>query len=110
MMNFLIITNPSLIRVLAIDMAEELGLIIPMTEAALERGLIDLKKWHQWRPTLYLSVNLSPQHFAKKGLVDYIASQLESYELPAHLLKIEVTESALLSESTVVTRGYFSVG
>ena len=81
-----------------IDMAEELGLIIPMTEAALERGLIDLKKWHQWRPTLYLSVNLSPQHFAKKGLVDYIASQLESYELPAHLLKIEVTESALLSE------------
>ncbi len=38
-----------------INIAEELGLIIPMTEAALERGLIDLKKWHNGHPTLYLS-------------------------------------------------------
>jgi diguanylate cyclase (GGDEF)-like protein/PAS domain S-box-containing protein len=81
-----------------IAMAEELGLIIPMTEAALERGLIDLKKWHQLRPSLYLSVNLSPQHFAKENLVDYIASLVKSHDLPAHLLRIEVTESALFSE------------
>ncbi|MDX2367215.1 MAG: EAL domain-containing protein, partial [Colwellia sp.] len=81
-----------------IAIAEELGLIIPMTEAALERGLIDLKKWHQLRPTLYLSVNLSPQHFAKEGLVDYITALLETHDFPAHLLKIEVTESALFSE------------
>ena len=81
-----------------IAVAEELGLIIPMTEAAIERGLIDLKKWHQLRPSLYLSVNLSPQHFAKEGLVDYIANLLKTHDLPAHLLKIEVTESALFSE------------
>ena len=81
-----------------IDIAEELGLIIPMTEAALERGLVDLKKWHKQRPTLYLSVNLSPSHFAKESLVPYIAKLLKSYDLPAYLLKIEVTESALLSE------------
>ncbi len=81
-----------------IGIAEELGLIIPMTEAALERGLVDLKKWHKQRPTLYLSVNLSPQHFAKTSLVTYIANLLKSYDLPAQLLKIEVTESALLSE------------
>ena len=81
-----------------IHVAEELGLIIPMTEAALERGLIDLKKWHVERPTLYLSVNLSPQHFAKESLVFYIAKLLKKHNLPAYLLKIEVTESALLSE------------
>lgn len=81
-----------------INIAEELGLIIPMTEAALERGLIDLKKWHNGHPTLYLSVNLSAQHFAKAHLVSYITELLEKHELPAHLLKIEVTESALLSE------------
>jgi diguanylate cyclase (GGDEF)-like protein/PAS domain S-box-containing protein len=78
--------------------AEELGLIIPMTEAALERGLVDLKRWHQLRPSLYLSVNLSPQHFAKEGLVNYIATLLKTHDLPAHLLKVEVTESALFSE------------
>ncbi|MCW9082586.1 MAG: EAL domain-containing protein [Colwellia sp.] len=81
-----------------IGIAEELGLIIPMTEAALERGLVDLKKWHKQRPALYLSVNLSPQHFAKTSLVSYIANLLEEHNLPARLLKIEVTESALLSE------------
>lgn len=81
-----------------IPMAEELGLIIPMTEEALERGLIDLKKWHKQRPTLYLSVNLSPQHFAKEGLVNYIVTLLKMHDLPARLLKIEVTESALFSE------------
>lgn len=81
-----------------IDIAEELGLIIPMTEAALERGLIDLKKWHAERPSLYLSVNLSPKHFAKEHLVEHIAQLLQKHALPAHLLKIEVTESALLSE------------
>lgn len=81
-----------------IAVAEELGLIIPMTEAAIERGLIDLKKWHQLKPLLYLSVNLSPQHFAKEGLVNYIANLLKIHDLPAHLLKIEVTESALFSE------------
>ena len=81
-----------------IDIAEELGLIIAMTEAALERGLIDLKKWHQDRPLLYLSVNLSPKHFAKEHLVSYIAQLLKKNNLPAHLLKLEVTESALLTE------------
>ena len=81
-----------------INIAEELNLIIPMTEAALERGLVDLKKWHKQRSTLYLSVNLSPQHFAKDSLVPYIAKLLKTYNLPAYLLKIEVTESALLSE------------
>ncbi|MDP7593496.1 MAG: EAL domain-containing protein [Litorilituus sp.] len=81
-----------------IDIAEELGIIVSMTEAALERGLKDLKKWHKLRPALYLSVNLSPKHFAKENLVGYISTQLKAYDLPAHLLKIEVTESALLSE------------
>jgi len=81
-----------------IGIAEELGLIIPMTERALERGLIDLKKWHKQRPTLYLSVNLSPLHFAKDSLVPYITKLLIKHDLPSYLLKIEVTESALLSE------------
>lgn len=81
-----------------IDIAEELGLIIPMTEEALDQGLEDLKRWHELRPALYLSVNLSPKHFAKSNLVSYIKALLKTYNFPAHLLKIEVTESALLSE------------
>ena len=81
-----------------IPIAEELGLIIPMTEAALDRGLADLKKWRKLRPKMFLSVNLSPQHFAKDSLVPYITKLLAENDLPAKALKLEVTESALISE------------
>ena len=81
-----------------IPIAEELGLIIPMTEAALDRGLADLKKWRKLRPKMFLSVNLSPQHLAKDSLVPYITKLLAENDLPAKALKLEVTESALISE------------
>ncbi|MEW6984249.1 EAL domain-containing protein [Colwelliaceae bacterium 6471] len=81
-----------------ISVAEELNLIIPMTEAALERGLRDLKIWRKLRPELYLSINLSAQHFLKESLLPFVAKMLEKYDLPANSVKMEVTESALISE------------
>lgn len=81
-----------------IPVAEELRLIIPMTEAALNRGLSDLKEWRKIRPEMFLSVNLSPQHFAKESLVPYVRKLLIENDIPASALKLEVTESALISE------------
>ena len=81
-----------------IPLAEELGLIIEMTELALERGLIDLKLWGQARKNLYLSVNLAPQHFVKDTLVPYIVQLLNNHQLPAQSLRLEVTESAFMFE------------
>ncbi|MCJ8318200.1 MAG: EAL domain-containing protein [Colwellia sp.] len=81
-----------------IPLSEELGLIIEMTESALDRGLRVLKQWCKVREGLYLSVNLAAQHFAKDSLVPYIERLLHSHHLPASSLRIEVTESALLSE------------
>jgi diguanylate cyclase (GGDEF)-like protein/PAS domain S-box-containing protein len=81
-----------------IPVAEELGLIVAMTEAALDRGLADLKQWRKLRSDIFLSVNLSPQHFAEESLVPYITKLLTENELPANALKLEVTESALISE------------
>ncbi|MFT5758784.1 MAG: diguanylate cyclase (GGDEF)-like protein/PAS domain S-box-containing protein [Alteromonadaceae bacterium] len=81
-----------------IPVAEELGLIIAMTESALDRGLADLKIWRKIRADIFLSVNLSPQHFAKESLVPYITKLLAENKLPANSLKLEVTESALISQ------------
>ena len=81
-----------------IPLSEELGLIIKMTESALDRGLRALKQWSEVREGLYLSVNLAAQHFAKDSLVPYIERLLESHHLPASALRLEVTESALISE------------
>jgi len=81
-----------------ISIAEELGLIIPMTELALDRGLADLNKWHKFAPEMFLSVNLSAQHFLKDSLVPYVSSLLKKHNFSPSILKFEVTESALISE------------
>ena len=81
-----------------IHIAEELGLIVEMTENAMDRGLKDLAAWREINEELFLSVNLSPSHFTKDSLVPFIKKQLLKHDLPASALKLEVTESVLISE------------
>ena len=81
-----------------IPLSEDLGLIIPMTEAAIERGIIDLKKWREIRPEMYLSINLSTQHFLKGDLIPNLKGLFQQYDLPPESLKFEVTESMLISD------------
>jgi diguanylate cyclase (GGDEF)-like protein/PAS domain S-box-containing protein len=81
-----------------IPLSEDLGLIISMTEAAILRGVIDLKKWRAIRPNMYLSINLSVQHFLEDNLIPYLKSILQTHNLPAEALKFEVTESMLISD------------
>mgnify|MGYP006116296575 FL=1 len=81
-----------------IPLAEELGLIIKMTEAALDRGLTDLKQWCDVRDDLYISVNITSQHFAKDSLLPYIEKLLSDHKLTAKSLRIELTESDFMFE------------
>ena len=81
-----------------IPLSEDLGLIIPMTEAAILRGVIDLKKWRAIRPDIYLSINLSVQHFLEDNLIHYLKNILQEHDLPPEALKFEVTESMLISD------------
>jgi len=79
-----------------IPLSEELNLIITMTELALEQACKDLKEWHNIRPDFYVSINLSVQHFVEGDVVSYINKLLTRYQLPATILRVEVTESALI--------------
>jgi len=81
-----------------IPLSEDLGLIISMTEAAILRGVIDLKKWRLIRPNMYLSINLSVQHFLQDNLIPYLKNILKQHNLPSDALKFEVTESMLISD------------
>ncbi len=79
-----------------IAIAEELNLIIKMTEMALERVCKDLKEWHTIRPDFYVSINLSVQHFVEADIVSFISKLLARYQLPAAILRVEITESSLI--------------
>ena len=81
-----------------ISLAEELGLIVAMTEQAITRGFAQLKLWREERPDFYLSVNFSAKHFSDNNLIASIKRQLQKFDLPANALKIEITESAFIFE------------
>jgi len=81
-----------------INIAEEMGLIIPITERAFERSLRDIKQWISYRPDFYLSINISALHFLKPGLRTYLEGLLQRYQIPAQHLKLEITETTLIKE------------
>jgi len=81
-----------------IPLAEDLRLIVPMTQALLQRALTDLKQWHQAGFPLYISVNLSPSHLEQADLATQTAALLAELELPPSCLRFEVTESALMQD------------
>lgn len=81
-----------------IPLSEQIGLIIPMTNDALSRGLQELAVWRQKIPDFYLSINLSVIHFEQENIVENMAGLLQQHGLPPSALRVEVTESALMSQ------------
>lgn len=94
-----------------IPMAEQIGLIIPMTNDALRRGLADTKAWRKLVPNFYVSINLSVTHFEQDGVAEGMMEVLTEFDLPASALRVEVTESALMShpEKAITTMERFQV-
>ena len=81
-----------------IPLAEELRLIVSMTQQLLERALADLSQWRENGIDIYLSVNLATQHLEQSNLASHTAALLNKYQLPASCLRFEVTESALMND------------
>lgn len=81
-----------------IPLAEDLRLIVPMTQALLAKALADLKKWRAKGHDIFISVNLSPRHLEQISLAMDTAALLEQNQLPASCLRFEVTESALMQD------------
>ena len=87
-----------------IPIAEETGLIIPLGIWILQEACRQLKIWHQqYNSTLSLTININVavQQFADDNLMNIIDQTLAENNLPAHCLKLEITESAIMQNSTV---------
>lgn len=80
-----------------ISLAEESGLIIPLGEWVLRQACNDAANWPS---DVKLAVNLSPVQFRKGGLVSSVVSALAASGLAPDRLELEITESALLQESS----------
>ena len=81
---------------LFIPVAEDIGLIVKMTQNAVQRGLRDLREWYDLGHRPYLSINLSIKDLEQESLADDFELLITASGLPASLIRFEITESALM--------------
>jgi diguanylate cyclase (GGDEF)-like protein len=90
-----------------IPVAEETGLIVPMTIWILREACTQLSRWRWQSPlnrTLLVSVNLSGKHFTQPDLVEQVSQILHETGLEPHCLKLEITESAVMENAEATTK------
>jgi|GEM_PF-870699 len=80
-----------------IPMVEKSALIRPFTRWVLEAAIAQLSNWKADGIELSIAVNLSTRNLLSPELPGTIVKLLEQYQVSAHKLCLEITESALMS-------------
>ena len=98
-----------------IGLAEETGLIMPLTDWVLERACRDLREWsNAGLPDIPLSVNLAASCLTGATLVSKLDALMQRFGLQPERLILEMTESILMRDvesgipllQTLRDRGY----
>ncbi len=82
-----------------IPLAEMTGLIVPIGEWVLLSACQQARRWQKAGIELRVAVNLSARQFRDRNLTDIVRACLKESQLPARLLKIEITESAVMDNA-----------
>ncbi len=81
-----------------VRMAEATNLIKPLTQHVMELALLQLADWQALGLDLSMAVNISPQVLVDQSFTDQVLAALHAVDVPPDRLKLEVTESALMSD------------
>ncbi len=81
-----------------IPLAEHTGLIKPLTRFVIETAVRQCVAWRDAGTPVLMAVNVSMRNLLEPELADVVARLLVQAGLPAALLKLEVTESAIVSD------------
>jgi diguanylate cyclase (GGDEF)-like protein len=84
--------------------AEEAGLINAIGEQVVDKVVAQIALWRSQGMNLVpVSFNVSPRQLQHGRIADCIARALKTYEVPAHLVEIEVTESAMVDRGAATS-------
>ncbi|MBM9487065.1 EAL domain-containing protein [Pseudomonas sp. ICBG1301] len=89
-----------------IPVAEDCGLIVPLTKWVLRRACEQAQAWNALGLNpLSISVNISSIDFRQRDFVENLAAILKQTGLPPAQLELEITESVLMQsvDTTVIT-------
>ncbi|HEY6448505.1 MAG TPA: GGDEF and EAL domain-containing protein [Acidobacteriaceae bacterium] len=97
-----------------IPLAEETGLIVPLGEWGLNEACRQLVVWrngsHAELKDARMSVNLSARQFEQSNLVEHVRQVLEQTGLGAGALRLEVTESSLITDGLAALKTMRELG
>lgn len=82
-----------------IPIAEEIGLINAIGEWVLLQACQTNKTWHNLgHDNLIMSVNMSAKQIGRKDFIDVVSSCLQTSQLHAKFLELELTETAIMND------------
>jgi len=81
-----------------IPLAEDSGLIIPMTWWVLETGIKQCVLWHNEGLPVNVSVNISANFLQEDRVVERVAELIAKYKLPDNTFALEITENMLMDD------------
>ena len=79
-----------------VPVVEHTGLINPLTRYVLDTALAQARTWIDAGRLLPIAVNLSARNLHDDHFADQVAKLLAAHDVPAQLLELEVTESAIM--------------
>jgi diguanylate cyclase (GGDEF)-like protein len=86
-----------------IPVAEDTGLIVDLGRQVLEKACHQCRAWNdRFSAQLLVSVNVSAHQFASSSFLDDVVRILSESGLEPNLLKLEITESALIANYDAV--------
>lgn len=93
-----------------IPLAEQTGAIVKMGEWALEQACEQLRTWTDigWQD-MRMAVNLSAAQLHYDGLEGSIQRIIETYQIPAGCLELEITETSLVQDVEMARKKLLSL-
>jgi len=87
---------------LFVPLAEHTGLIKPLTTWVLDTALAQLRRWQEDTRVagmeLSMAINLSTRSLLDDGFPAEVAAALARWDVPARLVELEITESAIMAD------------
>jgi EAL domain-containing protein (putative c-di-GMP-specific phosphodiesterase class I) len=89
-----------------VPVAEQCGLIIPISVWVLKTACLEAASWRQGYPadlSLYVAINISAKHFSHVGFIGHVKDALEQSGVDPQCITIELTETLAMND--VATTG-----